>query len=151
MIMITLVDSAVLIPSFPLFSAFFLGILLVSFNRTINRLTKPISFFVISSFLASTIYSGLLLSKSISGSLSVHPLAFLPFDYSLVFNLNRLSEISLLVIGIIALLIMTFSYIRLPRLKGYVRYLITLSFLLGLLFVFILTNPYLANNSFQLF
>ena len=42
--MTSLSDTAWLIPASPLFGAFIVGLLLVNFNRTINRLTKPISF-----------------------------------------------------------------------------------------------------------
>ena len=138
----TLVDSAVLIPSLPILSAFLVAILLVSFNRTINRLTKPISFLLINSLLLSTLYSALLLFKHISAKSSVHPLGLLNNDYTLYFNINKSSEIFLTLIGTIALIIMTFSYIRLPRLKGYIRYLASLSFLFGILFVFILSNSF---------
>ncbi len=145
--MLTLVDSAVLIPSIPLFSTFFVAILLFSFNRTINRLTKPVSFLLINSILASTIYCGLLFSKHIYGSLYVHPLGFLNIDYTLYLTLSKFTEIYIVVLGIIALVVMTLSYFRLPRLKGYVRYLLTISFMFGFLFVAILSNPSFASNS----
>ena len=70
-------DLAWLIPLLPLIGAIFVGLGLISFNRTINRLTKPISFLLITSFIASTIFAGLLLSENISASISFQPLAFL--------------------------------------------------------------------------
>ena len=140
--MITLVDSALLIPSIPLLAATFAAVLLISFNRTINRLTKPISFLLISSVLLSTIHSAILFFKHISGVSSLNPLGVIAIDYNLYLNLNSSSEIYLILVGVIALIIMIFSYLKLPRLKGYVRYLISLSFVFGLLFSFVMLNPY---------
>ena len=140
--MITLVDSALLIPSIPLLAAIFTAVLLISFNRTINRLTKPISFLLISSVLLSTIYSLILFFKHITGVSNFNPLSIIDTDYTLNLNLNSTSEIYLISIGSIALIIMIFSYLRLPRQKGYVRYLISLSFFSGLLFSFAMISPY---------
>ena len=49
--------------------ALFILILLVSLNRTINRLTKPVSFLVIFSLLASALISSYLYLKKIEGEL----------------------------------------------------------------------------------
>ena len=138
----TLVDSALLKPSIPLLAAIFTAVLLISFNRTINRLTKPISFLLISSVLLSTIYSLILFFKHITGVSNFNPLSIIDTDYTLNLNLNSTSEIYLISIGSIALIIMIFSYLRLPRQKGYVRYLISLSFFSGLLFSFAMISPY---------
>ena len=96
-----LLDSSFVIPALPLFSAFFLGLLLVSFNRTMNRLTKPVSFIVISSFLISTLYSTLLYYKNIVGELLIQPLNIIGIKYGLNLNLSQLSETYLIVIGLI--------------------------------------------------
>ncbi|AAQ00437.1 NAD(P)H-quinone oxidoreductase NdhF subunit, fragment [Prochlorococcus marinus subsp. marinus str. CCMP1375] len=138
-----LIDSAILIPLIPLLASFFIGLLLVSFNRTINRLTKPVSFILINSILFSTVYVSILFYKHISSELQIKPLRLLNYDYSITLNLNNTSEISMLIIGIIALLVMVASYLRLPRAKGYVRYLISLSSFFGLLFFFALRNSFI--------
>ena len=47
--------------------AIFILILLISFNRTINRLTKPVSFLAVFSLLSSTLISGFFYFKKIQG------------------------------------------------------------------------------------
>ena len=49
--------------------ALFVLILLVSFNRTINRLTKPVTFLVVFSLLSSALISSYLYLKNIEGEL----------------------------------------------------------------------------------
>ena len=146
MLMHALVDSAILIPSLPILLAFLMGVLLVSFNRTINRLTKPISFLLINSIFASTLYSAFLLYKNISGTFSIQPLRFFNIDYILNSDIDNSSETALVVIGITALIVMILSFVKLPRSRGYVRYLISLSLLFGTLFIAALTSlPKMIN------
>ena len=52
-----LINSTTLIPLIPLVTSIFIFILLVSFNRTLNRLTKPVTAMVALSLLSSTFIS----------------------------------------------------------------------------------------------
>ena len=51
------INSATLIPLIPLVTSLFIFILLVSFNRTLNRLTKPVTALVTLSLLSSAFIS----------------------------------------------------------------------------------------------
>jgi len=52
-----LINSIILIPLIPLVTALFIFVLLVSFSRTINRLTKPVTALVALSLLSSAFIS----------------------------------------------------------------------------------------------
>ena len=52
------INSTTLIPLIPLLTSFFILILLASFNRTLNRLTKPVTALVVLSLLSSAFISG---------------------------------------------------------------------------------------------
>ena len=64
----SLLDIAWLIPIAPTLGALFVLLLLVSFNRTINRLTKPVSYLLIICVGMSTILSFILFEKHLSGN-----------------------------------------------------------------------------------
>ena len=51
------INSTTLIPLIPLVTALFIFVLLVSFNRTLNRLTKPVTALVALSLLSSALIS----------------------------------------------------------------------------------------------
>ena len=51
------INSTTLIPLIPLATSFFILILLASFNRTLNRLTKPVTALVALSLLSSAFIS----------------------------------------------------------------------------------------------
>ena len=51
------INTSILIPLIPLVTALFIFVLLVSFNRTLNRLTKPVTAFVALSLLISAFIS----------------------------------------------------------------------------------------------
>ncbi len=144
----SLVDLAVLIPFLPFFSALFVLTLLISFNRTINRLTKPISLLLISSIFASTFYSFVILIKHISARISIPLWNFFQFDNPLYFLFNDSSELLLSISGLIALIIMIFSYLKLPRSKGYVRYMSVLTFIFSCLFFLLLIDPISTLTAF---
>ncbi len=141
--MSSLVNSSILIPALPLFSALLIGSLLLSFNRTMNRLTKPVSFLIINSALFSALFALFFVYKHVSGEFIFSPLRFLNIDYKMHLILNNYSEISVAIIGIIAVITMFISYNRTPRSKGYVAYLVSFSSVLGLLFFFLLSDIFL--------
>ena len=131
--MATLLDLSWVVPATPLGGAILIAALLLSFNTTINRLTKPISFVLISCVALSTILSGLMLLNHASGE-------SFQMDLGISFYLDDLVEKTLIVIGSIFLIAMILSYYILDRQKGYVRYMIALSFLCGLIYSSILNS-----------
>ena len=107
--------------------AFFILILLVSFNRTMNRLTKPVSFLIVFSLLSSTLISSYLYLKKIEGELFLSNYVKVFESKNLALHLNSLTEeIIICFTLIIAIIIAVLSY-KLPRQKGYVSLLIGIS------------------------
>ena len=135
-----LINSSFLIPLLPLSFSLLIAILVFSFNRTMNRLSKPVSFLLINSILVSTLYSVYLFYKHVNGKVDLQPFLLFNSDFIINFRLNESSEILLIIIGIIALVIMLLSYVKLPRNKGYVMYLTSLCSSFGLLFLYILST-----------
>ena len=123
------INLSILIPLIPLSIALFILILLVSFNRTINRLTKPISFLVVFSLLSSGMISSYLYFKKIEGEVFLSNYLKLFENTNLVLHLNSLTErITIFFTLIMAIVIGTLFY-QLPRQKGYV------SLIIGILFI----------------
>ena len=90
--MVNSVSISILIPLVPMVMALLILILLVSFNRTINRLTKPVSFLVVFSLLSSALISSYLYIKKIEGELYLsNYLRFLE-NKNLVLHSNSLTE-----------------------------------------------------------
>ena len=123
--MAMLLNLTWLIPGLPIIASVFVALLLLSFTKTINRLTKPISYLIILSLIISEIINLILVKQNISGSD-----LFFRSNFELIVDKPALifSES----IGLIFLLIMTYSVIKLERRSGYVRYFIFLGFLSGL-------------------
>jgi len=122
----TFINSTILIPLIPLVTAFFIFILLVSFNRTINRLTKPVTALVVLSLLCSVFISSFDYFKKIEGELVLSE--FLKFfeDKNLVIHLNLVNEKIIILFSLIMILIIGISFYKLPRKKGYVSLMISL-------------------------
>ena len=57
-----------LIPGLPIIASVFIALLLISFNKTMNRLTKPVSYFIIISLIFSEIINFILFRKKILGN-----------------------------------------------------------------------------------
>ena len=115
-----------LIPLIPLVTALFIFILLVSFNRTLNRLTKPVSALVALSLLSSAVISSIDYFKKIEEELVLSE--FLKFfeKTNLVIHLNLVNEKILIFFSLTMLLIIGLSFYKLPRKKGYVSLMISL-------------------------
>ena len=124
-----LLDFIWLIPGIPLIASSFIAVLLLSFSKTMNRLTKPVSYFIIISLIFSEIINFILFKKNISGNYFL-----LGSDLELVVDKPALlvSESA----GLIFLLIMIFSLAKLKRRSGYVRYFVLLGLLSGLVYSF---------------
>ncbi len=118
-----------LIPGLPIIASVFIALLLIGFNKTMNRLTKPVSYFIIISLIFSEIINFILFRKNISGN---DPL----FGGNLELIIDKPALIFAESIGLVFLLIMLFSVAKLKRRNGYVRYFISLGFLCGFVYLF---------------
>ena len=118
-----------LIPGIPIISSVFITVLLLSFSTTMNRLTKPVSYIFIISLAFSEIINFILFKNNTVGNNLILGRKFeLVVDKSALF----FSEL----IGFVFLLIMLFSFAKLQRRNGYVRYFIFLGFFSGLFYLF---------------
>ena len=124
-----LLNLAWLVPGIPIIASVFMTVLLLSFSKTINRLTKPISYFIISSLAFSEIINFLFFKENISGN-------DLLFGSNIELVVDRPAIIFGESIGLFFLLIMLFSVAKLKRRNGYVRYFILLGFFSGSLYLF---------------
>ena len=120
------INSTTLIPLIPLVTSLFIFILLVSFNRTLNRLTKPVTALVALSLLSSTFISSFDYFKKIEKELVLSE--FLKFfeETNLVIHLNLLNEKIIFFFSLIMILMIGISFYKLPRKKGYVSLMISL-------------------------
>ena len=118
-----------LIPGIPIISSVFITVLLLSFSKTMNRLTKPVSYIFIISLAFSEIINFILFKNNTVGNNLILGRKFeLVVDKSALF----FSELT----GFVFLLIMLFSFAKLQRRNGYVRYFIFLGFFSGLAYLF---------------
>ena len=120
------INSTTLIPLIPLLTSLFIFILLVSFNRTLNRLTKPVTALVALSLLSSAFISLFDYFKKIEEELVLSE--FLKFfeEKNLVIHLNLVNEKIIIFFSLIMILIIGISFYKLPRKKGYVSLMISL-------------------------
>ncbi len=111
----------------PMVMALMILILLVSFNRTINRLTKPVSFLLAFSLLSSASISSYLYLKKIEGELFLPNYLGLFESRNLVLHLNSLTEKITICFTVIMAIVIGVLFYKLPRKKGYVSCLIGIS------------------------
>ena len=121
-----LINSTILIPLIPLVTALFIFLLLISFNRTLNRLTKPVTALIALSLLSSALISSFDYFKKIEEELVLSK--FLKFfeETNLVIHLNLLNEKIIIFFSLIMTLVIGLSFYKLPRKKGYVSLMISL-------------------------
>ena len=133
-----LLDFTWLIPGLPIIASIFMAALLFSFGKTMNRLTKPVSYFIILSLIFSEIINFILFKKNISGNFPLFG-----SDFELVFDRSALifSEST----GVIFLLIMLLSVAKLNRRVGYVRYFVLLGLLSGFVYLFSFSGSLFHN------
>ena len=127
-----------LIPGIPIIASSCITVLLLMFSTTMNRLTKPVSYFIIISLIFSEIIDFILFRKNISGN---DPL----FGSNLELVVDKPAILFAESIGLIFLLIMIFSVAKLQRGKGYVRYFILLGFISGLVYWFTFSGSLFHN------
>ena len=120
------INSTTLIPLIPLVTSLFILILLASFNRTLNRLTKPVTALVALSLLSSAFISLFDYFKKIEEELVLSE--FLKFfeEKNLVIHLNLVNEKIIIFFSLIMILIIGISFYKLPRKKGYLSLMISL-------------------------
>ena len=120
------INSTILIPLLPLVTALFIFILLVSFNRTLNRLTKPVTAMVALSLLSSAFISSFDYFKKIEEELVLSEFIKFFEEKNLVLHLNLVNEKIIIFFSLIMILIIGISFYKLPRNKGYVSLMISL-------------------------
>ena len=120
------INSTTLIPLLPLVTSLLVFILLVSFNRTLNRLTKPVTALIALSLLSSAFISSIDYFKKIEKELVLSE--FLKFfeEKNLVIHLNLVNEKIIIFFSLIMILIIGISFYKLPRKKGYVSLMVSL-------------------------
>ena len=107
--------------------ALFILILLVSFNRTINRLTKPVSALAVFSLLSSALISTFLYFKKIEGEVFLSDYLKLFGSTNLTLHLNSLTEKIVIFFAVIIAIVIGVLFYKLPRRKGYVSLIIGIS------------------------
>ena len=107
--------------------ALFILILLISFNRTINRLTKPVSALAVFSLLSSALISAFLYFKKIEGEVVLSDHLKLFGSTNLIFHLNSLNEKIVIFFAVIIAIVIGVLFYKLPRRKGYVSLIIGIS------------------------
>ena len=138
------INSITLIPLIPLITSLFIFILLVSFNRTLNRLTKPVTVLVALSLLSSAFISSFDYFKKIEEELVLSE--FLKFfeEKNLVIHLNLVNEKIIIFFSLIMILIIGISFYKLPRKKGYVSLMISLGLISSAVMLTILLKDFSA-------
>jgi len=120
------INSTILIPLIPLLTALFIFILLASFKRTLNRLTKPVTALVALSLLSSAFISSFDYFKKIEEEIVLSEFFKFFEETNLVIHLNLVNEKIIIFFSLIMLLIIGLSFYKLPRKKGYVSLMISL-------------------------
>ena len=138
------INSTTLIPLIPLVTSLFILILLASFNRTLNRLTKPVTALVALSLLSSAFISLFDYIKKIEEELVLSE--FLKFfeEKNLVIHLNLVNEKIIIFFSLIMILIIGISFYKLPRKKGYVSLMISLGLISSSVILSILLKDFSA-------
>ena len=116
----------------PMSTALVIFVLLASFNRTINRLTKPVSALIGLSLLSSSILSSYCYFNKIEGELFLSDLLKIFEDSKLVIHLNLFSEKIIIFFSLIMTIMILLSFNKLPRKKGYVSLMIGLGLVTSL-------------------
>ncbi len=132
------INSTTLIPLVPLVTSFFILILLASFNRTLNRLTKPVTALVALSLLSSAFISLFDYFKKIEDELVLSESLKFFEENNLVIHLNLVNEKIIIFFSLIMILIIGISFYKLPRKKGYVSLMISLGLISSSLIILIL-------------
>ncbi len=119
-------EIAWLIPVLPLFGALITGLALISFNRSINRLRKPVAISLVSCVGLSAAISYAVLAEQLSGGPPVEHLFVWAsagsFTLPMGYLIDPLGAVMLALVTTIALLVMIYSHGYMAHDKGYVRF-----------------------------
>ncbi len=127
------INLTILLPIFPLGMTILIFILLISFTRTINRLTKPVSILLLASVLLSAFLSLYLFLNHVSGDIPISNILSIFKSLNLEIHLNELTEKVIIILGLISSSIILYSVSKLPRQSGYVLYMVSIGFITSLL------------------
>ena len=127
------INLSIFLPIFPLGMTIFVSILLISFTRTINRLTKPVSILFLVSILLTTFLSLYLFLNHVSGNIPLSSILSIFKSFNLEIHLNELTEKIIIILGLISSSIILYSVSKLPRQSGYVLYMVSIGFITSLL------------------
>ena len=127
------INLSIFLPIFPLGMTILIFILLISFTRTINRLTKPVSILCLVSVLLSTFLSLYLFLNHVSGDIPISGILSIFKSLNLEIHLNELTEKVIIILGLISSSIILYSVSKLPRQSGYVLYMVSIGFITSLL------------------
>ena len=127
------INLSIFLPGFPLGMTILIFILLRSFNRTINRLTKPVSFLLLLSILITTLLSLSFYFNHVEGNITLADTLSIFKNSNLAIHLNELTEKIIILLGLISSSIILFSVAKLPRQSGYVLYMVSIGFITSLL------------------
>ena len=120
------INTSILIPLIPFATALFIFILLVSFNRTLNRLTKPVTALVALSLLSSAFISAFDYFNKIEEELVLSKYIKYLEETNLIVHLNLVNEKIIIIFSLIMIFVIGLSFYKLPRKKGYVTLMISL-------------------------
>jgi len=119
-------EIAWLIPLVPLVGAAITGLGLISFNRTINRLRKPVALLLLTCVGIAAVLSYAVLAEQLAGA-GVREVLFNwasagDFNLQMGYRVDALGAVMLSLVTTIALLVMVYSDGYMAHDKGYVRF-----------------------------
>ena len=132
------INTSILIPLIPLVTSLFVFVLLASFNRTVNRLTKPVTALIAFSLLSSAFISSLYFFKKIEEELVLSKFLKYFDKTNLVMHLNLVNVKIIIFFSLIMTLVIGLSFYKLPRKKGYVSLMICLGLISSSIMISIL-------------
>tara|TARA_Y100000814_G_scaffold216430_1_gene161110 strand:- start:107 stop:541 length:435 start_codon:yes stop_codon:yes gene_type:complete len=138
------INTSILIPLIPLVTSLFVFVLLASFNRTVNRLTKPVTALIAFSLLSSAFISSLYFFKKIEEELVLSKFLKYFDNTNLVMHLNLVNEKIIIFFSLIMTLVIGLSFYKLPRKKGYVSLMIGLGLISSSIMISILLIDFSA-------
>ena len=137
-------NTSILIPLIPLVTALFIFVLLASFNRTINRLTKPVTALIALSLLSSALISLFYYFKKIEEELVLSKLFKYFEETNLVMHLNLVNEKIIIFFSLVMTLVIGLCFSKLPRKKGYVSLMISIGLISSSVMISILLIDFSA-------
>ncbi len=115
-----------LIPVLPLLGACLSGLGLITFNRTVNRLRKPVAVMLLTCVGAAAVLSYAVLAEQLAGAGMTEVLfdwaSAGSFNLQMGFRVDPLGAVMLALVTTIALLVMVYSDGYMAHDKGYVRF-----------------------------